>query len=137
MGVEEVELFTGETSATDYPGAVMDCLFCRIASGDVPATVVVETARTIAFRDINPIAPTHALIIPRTHIAHAGVVGPEHGADLAEMMTTAQEVARIDGLSDRGYRLVFNVGEDSGNTVAHLHMHVIGGKPMGWPPFRS
>lgn len=114
----------------------MDCLFCRIVSGDIPATVVVETERTLAFRDINPTAPTHVLVIPRIHLADAAVVEPAHGPDLAEMMTTAQEVARIDGLTDRGYRLVFNVGEDSGNTVAHLHMHVIGGHALGWPPFR-
>lgn len=114
----------------------MECLFCRIVSGDIPATVVIETTRTVAFRDLNPTAPTHVLVIPRRHIDHAGVLTADHAADLAEMMTTAQEVARVDGIDERGYRLVFNVGEDSGNSVGHLHMHVIGGRPLGWPPFR-
>lgn len=114
----------------------MDCLFCRIIAGEIPATKVVETERTLAFRDINPTAPTHVLVIPKAHIPNAGVVTADHGAYLAEMMTTAQAVAATDGLTDRGYRLVFNVGEDSGNTVDHLHMHVIGGRQLGWPPFR-
>lgn len=115
----------------------MECLFCRIVSGDIPASVVVATPRTLAFRDLNPTAPTHVLVIPRVHIDHAGTIRAEHGADLAEMMTTAQEVARIDGIDESGYRLVFNVGDDSGNSVGHVHMHLIGGQPLGWPPFRS
>jgi histidine triad (HIT) family protein len=110
-------------------------LFCRIIRGEIPATVVLESDLSYAFRDINATAPTHVLVVPKRHIDHAGVVQPEDGDTLADMMATAQAVARIDGIASSGYRLVFNVGEDSGNTVNHLHMHVVGGQPMGWPPF--
>ena len=111
-----------------------DCLFCKILAGDIPADVVLETDTTFAFRDINPTAPTHVLVIPREHIVHAGTVNAEHGAVLAEMLDTARRVAEADGIAERGYRLVFNVGRDSGNTVPHLHLHVIGGRGMSWPP---
>jgi histidine triad (HIT) family protein len=113
---------------------VTDCLFCRILAGDVPSTEVMSTAGTYAFRDINPQAPTHVLVIPRVHITDAAGIRPEHGEVLAEMYATAGAVARAEGIDARGYRLVFNVGEDSGNTVPHLHLHVIGGRRMGWPP---
>jgi histidine triad (HIT) family protein len=112
----------------------MDCLFCRIAAGEVPSTEVVSTDTTYAFRDISPTAPTHVLVIPRTHIEHAGVVGADDGQVLAEMLLTAQEVARVEGIAEQGYRLVFNVGEAAMNTVPHLHLHVIGGRSLGWPP---
>ena len=112
-----------------------DCLFCKIVAGSIPATIVVETELSLAFRDINPTAPTHVLVIPREHIAHAAAVEAADGAIVAELLTTARHVATHDGLDERGYRLVFNVGRDSGNTVPHLHLHVIGGRPMGWPPF--
>lgn len=111
------------------------CLFCRIVAGEIPATVVADTERTLAFRDLNPTAPTHVLVIPKRHIANAHEVLPDHAVDVAEMFATAQEVARTEGIDDSGYRLVFNVGEDSGNSVPHLHMHVVGGRRMGWPPF--
>ena len=111
-----------------------DCLFCKILAGEIPATAVLETEGTFAFRDINPTAPTHVLVIPRNHIEHAGAVQPEHGAVLAEMLDTARRVAEGEGIAERGYRLVFNVGKDSGNTVPHLHLHVIGGRGMSWPP---
>ena len=111
-----------------------DCLFCKILAGDIPADVVLETEGTYAFRDINPTAPTHVLVIPRKHIEHAGEVKAEHGAVLAEMLDTARRVAEADGIAEGGYRLVFNVGRDSGNTVPHLHLHVIGGRGMSWPP---
>jgi histidine triad (HIT) family protein len=110
------------------------CLFCKILAGDVPATVVLETERTYAFRDINATAPTHVLVIPREHIANAAEVMPEHGDIVAEMLVTARQVAEADGVAESGYRLVFNVGKDSGNTVPHLHLHVIGGRGMSWPP---
>lgn len=92
------------------------------------------TERTFAFRDLNPGAPTHVLVIPRDHIENAHELRPEHAEVLAEMFATAQEVARRDGIDERGYRLVFNVGDDTGNSVPHLHLHVIGGRVMGWPP---
>lgn len=111
-----------------------DCLFCKILAGDIPADVVLETEGTFAFRDINPTAPTHVLVIPRHHIENAMEVKAEHGAVLAEMLSTARRVAEADGIAEGGYRLVFNVGQDSGNTVPHLHLHVIGGRGMSWPP---
>lgn len=113
----------------------MSCVFCRIVAGEIPSTTVVETQATLAFRDVNPIAPTHVLVIPKRHIANASEIGPADGDVLAEMLIVAKSVAAADGIAAAGYRLVFNVGEDSGNTVAHLHLHVIGGRRMGWPPF--
>ena len=112
-----------------------DCLFCRIVAGEIPADVVTTSDRSVAFRDLHPQAPTHVLVIPRAHIAHAGEVAAEHAADVADLFVTAQQVAAIDGLTERGYRLVFNVGDDSGNSVPHLHLHVLGGRRMGWPPW--
>ena len=111
-----------------------NCLFCKILAGDIRADVVLETEGTFAFRDINPTAPTHVLVIPRVHVANAMEVNSEHGPVLAEMLETARRVAEADGIAERGYRLVFNVGQDSGNTVPHLHLHVIGGRGMAWPP---
>ncbi len=111
-----------------------DCIFCRIVAGDLPSDEVASTERTYAFRDIKPALPVHVLVVPREHIVSAETVTPEHGDLLAAMMTTAQEVARKEGLAERGYRLVFNVGEDAQNSVSHLHMHVVGGRPMEWPP---
>ncbi|HET6810604.1 MAG TPA: histidine triad nucleotide-binding protein [Acidimicrobiales bacterium] len=111
-----------------------DCLFCRILAGEVPATEVMSTPATFAFRDINPQAPSHVLVIPREHITDASSLEPGHGDVLAEMYTMANAVARAEGIDGGGYRLVFNVGEDSGNSVPHLHLHVIGGRRMGWPP---
>ena len=111
-----------------------DCLFCRILAGEVPATEVMSTPGTYAFRDINPQAPTHVLVIPRAHITDASTLDPADGEVLAEMYATANAVARAEGVHAGGYRLVFNVGEDSGNSVPHLHLHVIGGRRMGWPP---
>jgi histidine triad (HIT) family protein len=95
---------------------------------------VLSTDGTYAFRDINAGAPTHVLVIPRQHIDNADMVGPEHGPLLAEMVTTAQAVARQEGINESGYRLIFNVGDDTGNSVPHLHLHVMGGRRMGWPP---
>jgi histidine triad (HIT) family protein len=113
---------------------VSDCLFCRIVAGDIPSTEVHSTERTYAFRDLNPGAPTHVLVVPREHIENAATVESEHADVLAEMLLAARHIARAEGVIDRGYRLVFNVGEDTGNSVPHLHLHVMGGRPMGWPP---
>jgi histidine triad (HIT) family protein len=120
-----------QTSAGEGTG---DCLFCKIIAGDIPSDVVLETDSTFAFRDINPTAPTHVLVIPRDHVENAATVNSQHGEVLAEMLDTARRVAEADGIAERGYRLVFNVGRDSGNTVPHLHLHVIGGRGMSWPP---
>jgi histidine triad (HIT) family protein len=110
------------------------CLFCRIVAGEVPSEAVRQTPLTYAFRDIAPVAPVHVLVVPRRHIEHAGAVTSEHAEELAEMLATAREVAEAEGVADRGYRLVFNVGRDALNSVAHLHLHVLGGRQMGWPP---
>lgn len=106
------------------------CLFCRIVAGEVPGDRVVERADVLAFRDIAPAAPTHVLVVPKRHVADAREVDAEHGPLLAQMFDVANEVARLEGLGN-GYRLVFNVGEHAGQTVLHLHLHVLGGAPLG------
>lgn len=111
-----------------------DCLFCKIVAGDVPSTKVLETDTTFAFRDISPAAPTHVLVVPKDHVTNAHEVTEDHGPVLADMLVTAQEVARAEGVDGSGYRLVFNVGDDALNSVPHLHLHVLGGRRMGWPP---
>ena len=111
-----------------------DCLFCRILAGDIPSTEVASTDTTYAFRDISPGAPTHVLVIPRQHIETADHLRPEHASVLSDVFATAQAVARSEGVAESGYRLVFNVGEDASNSVPHLHLHVIGGRKLGWPP---
>ncbi|MGI8793644.1 MAG: histidine triad nucleotide-binding protein [Acidimicrobiales bacterium] len=111
-----------------------DCLFCRIFAGEIPSTEVASSPRTYAFRDLSPAAPTHVLVVPRDHIENAHTVAASDGEVMAEMLTTAQVVATAEGIADGGYRLVFNVGDAAGNTVPHLHLHVIGGRPLGWPP---
>ena len=111
-----------------------ECLFCRVVAGEVPSTKVAESTRTYAFRDIQPVAPTHVLVVPRDHIGTAADLDEDHGDLLAELFSVARSVAASEGILERGYRLVFNVGEDAANSVGHLHLHVIGGRRMGWPP---
>jgi histidine triad (HIT) family protein len=108
-----------------------DCLFCRIVAGDIPATVVHQTARTLAFRDISPGAPTHVLIIPREHLTDAAAVAAADPTLLAELVTAGASVAAAEGIDASGYRLVFNTGPDSGQTVFHAHLHVLGGAQLG------
>ena len=110
------------------------CLFCRIIRGEVPSQSVLASEHAYAFRDIEPTAPVHVLVIPKRHIADAGAVGPDDGPLLAELLATARRVAEQEGVAGRGYRLVFNVGEDALNSVPHLHLHVLGGRRMEWPP---
>ena len=114
--------------------APADCLFCKILAGDVPSEEVASTENTYAFRDIQPAAPTHVLVIPRRHIENAHHLQASDAEVLAEMFLTAQAVAESEGVAESGYRLVFNVGGDALNSVPHLHLHVIGGQRMGWPP---
>ncbi|MCA1691101.1 MAG: histidine triad nucleotide-binding protein [Acidimicrobiales bacterium] len=111
-----------------------DCIFCKIVAGEVPSEEVASSDGTYAFRDVNPAMPSHVLVVPREHIESAGSLQLDHGQLLAEMFHTAQQVARHEGLADRGYRLVFNVGDDALNSVPHLHLHVLGGRRMEWPP---
>jgi histidine triad (HIT) family protein len=108
----------------------MDCLFCRIVAREIPATVVHETDTTLAFRDIAPQAPTHVVLVPKTHSANA----VELAADaplLAQLFTVAGEIAKAEGVDSSGYRLLFNTGADAGQTVFHAHLHLLGGKQMG------
>ena len=112
------------------------CLFCAIVAGDVPAEIVRSDESTVAFRDINPAAPTHVLVVPRRHITNAATVTPGDAADVAALLVAGKAVADAEGIGaeDRGYRLVFNVGPDALNSVPHLHLHVLGGRTFDWPP---
>jgi histidine triad (HIT) family protein len=114
--------------------ALADCIFCKIAAGEVPAEIVHETEHTVAFRDIQPQAPVHVLVVPRRHVDNAATVTPDDAELVADLLVAARQVADREGVSQSGYRLVFNVGDDAANTVPHLHVHVIGGRRMGWPP---
>lgn len=110
------------------------CLFCRIAAREIPSEIVRESDRVVAFRDTNPQAPTHILLIPKEHITSAAELGDDHGALLAEIVQAATQLARAEGIADGGWRLVTNVGPDAGQSVFHLHVHLLGGRSMGWPP---
>ncbi len=112
----------------------VDCIFCRIVSGDLPAEIVDRSDHAVAFRDLNPQAPVHVLVIPLRHIENAATVEHGDGEVIADMVVLAQRLAQDQGIAERGYRLVFNVGEDATNTVPHLHLHVLGGRSMTWPP---
>lgn len=111
-----------------------DCLFCAIVADDVPATRVLESDRTLAFRDINPQAPTHVLVITKEHHPDVAALAMAGGGLLDEVLVQAHEVARKEGVSDGGYRVVFNTGANAGQTVPHVHAHVLGGRPLSWPP---
>ena len=110
-----------------------DCLFCKIVAGEIPSDRVHEDDEVIAFRDINPRAPTHVLVIPRRHIPDVDALTAEDGPLLARLFAVVRSVAEDAGLG-RGYRVVTNVGPESGQTVFHLHFHLLGGRPMAWPP---
>ncbi|MEY6566383.1 histidine triad nucleotide-binding protein [Streptomyces albidoflavus] len=111
-----------------------DCLFCKIVSGDVPATIVRETDTTVAFRDINPQAPTHILVIPRAHYPDAAALGAAEPTVAADVLREAGEIAAEEGVAETGYRVVFNTGSGAGQTVFHAHAHVLGGRGLQWPP---
>ena len=111
-----------------------DCLFCKIAQRELDATIVAETANVMAFRDISPAAPTHVLVIPKEHLANVGDLASGREALLQELFSMVHSVAGSEGLVDSGYRVVSNVGREGGQTVDHLHLHVLGGRSMGWPP---
>lgn len=111
----------------------MDCIFCKIAAGEIPSTKVYEDDTVVAFRDLDPQAPTHVLIIPKEHIPSADALTEENAAIVAHIFLVAKEIAAKEGL-DAGYRIVNNCGEDGGQTVKHLHFHLLGGRQMAWPP---
>jgi histidine triad (HIT) family protein len=111
-----------------------DCLFCRIARGEIPADVVFSDEHVVCFRDISPKAPTHLLLIPREHIASAAELTEDHGPLLGRLFAAAARVAREAGVVERGFRLVTNAGPGAGQSVDHLHFHLLGGRSLGWPP---
>ncbi|HEX3244898.1 MAG TPA: histidine triad nucleotide-binding protein [Chloroflexota bacterium] len=112
----------------------MTCLFCSIVAGEIPATIVFQNDELIAFRDINPQAPTHVLVIPRAHRETPGDLGADDEALMGRVVRASAEVARQEGIADSGYRLIMNAGPDANQTVPHIHVHVLGGRAMGWPP---
>ena|SRR3990167_1502089 len=114
--------------------APLDCLFCSIAKHEIPAHIVFENNELLAFRDRNPVAPTHILIIPKRHIANLNDIDTADTTLLGDMILTAKQIAHTEGLSEAGYRLNLNINRDGGQTIYHLHLHLLGGRPMTWPP---
>ena len=110
------------------------CLFCKILSGDIPADIIYESDTALAFRDINPQAPTHVLIIPRKHIATINDIEDADQAIVGSLYTAAKSIAAAEGLTDEGYRAVMNCNEAAGQSVFHIHLHLLGGRPLSWPP---
>jgi histidine triad (HIT) family protein len=111
-----------------------DCLFCRIIRKEIPAAIVYEDDRLLAFNDINPQAPLHALVIPKRHIDSLNALSGEDDALVGEMIRRAAAIAREKGYADRGYRTVFNTNAEAGQTVFHIHLHILAGRGLGWPP---
>jgi histidine triad (HIT) family protein len=111
-----------------------ECIFCRIAAGEVPSTMVHEDEEIVAFRDLSPQAPTHILIIPRKHVPSVTDLEAGEDAVTGRLVRVAGEIAAKEGISEPGYRLVVNCGKDAGQAVGHLHVHLLGGRRMGWPP---
>lgn len=110
------------------------CVFCKIAAGTIDADVVFEDDKVIAFRDLNPQAPTHILIIPRNHVSTINDLTQAEVADAGHLFLAAKAVAKQEGLHDKGYRVVMNCMEGAGQSVFHIHMHLLGGRPLSWPP---
>jgi len=111
-----------------------DCLFCKIVAGDIPADKVFENKNVYAFRDIDPKAPKHILIIPKEHIATTNDLTEAHKTLMGEIMLVAKEIAEQEGVAELGYRTVFNCNSDGGQAVYHIHLHLLGGRHMNWPP---
>ncbi|HNP64687.1 MAG TPA: histidine triad nucleotide-binding protein [Woeseiaceae bacterium] len=111
-----------------------DCLFCKIVAGDIPADVVYESDTAVAFRDINPQAPTHVLVIPRKHIATLNDIEESDEALVGSLYSAAREIAAAEGIAEAGYRAVMNCNAAAGQTVFHIHLHVLGGRSLKWPP---
>jgi histidine triad (HIT) family protein len=111
-----------------------ECVFCRIVRGQIPSRKVWDDDAIVAFEDLNPKAPTHVLLVPRKHIATVNDLGPADDALIGRMHRVAADVARERGLAERGYRLVLNCNADAGQTVFHVHLHLLGGRALGWPP---
>ncbi len=111
-----------------------DCLFCKMVTGDIKPDVVYENDAVLAFRDLNPQAPVHILIIPKKHIATIADITEEDTVLMGEILLAAKKVAQLEGLSDTGYRTVFNCKQDGGQEIYHIHLHLLGGRAMTWPP---
>jgi len=111
-----------------------ECLFCKMVSGVIPCDKVHENEYVLAFRDIDPKAPTHILIIPKKHITTLNEINENDQELLGELLLTAKKIAKDEGIDTSGYRTVFNCNSDGGQTVFHIHMHLLGGRPMAWPP---
>jgi len=111
-----------------------DCLFCKIRDGEIPGDIVYQDDEVLAFRDVNPQAPTHVLVIPRKHIATTNDLGEADAAVVGKMMLAAKKIAADEGFAQEGYRLVLNCNEGAGQTVFHIHMHLLGGRRLTWPP---
>lgn len=111
-----------------------DCIFCKIAAGEIPADIVHQDDLVVAFRDVNPKAPTHVLLIPRRHVASAVELTGTDSEMLGRLFNVAAQVARDAGVAEKGYRMVTNVGAGAGQSVHHLHFHLLGGRSLGWPP---
>lgn len=112
----------------------MNCLFCKIIHEEIPVHKIFENDQFLAFRDINPQAPHHVLIIPKKHIRSLNEANAEDEVLLGQLLLTAQKVAKQEGLMDKGYRLVINTNDDGGQTVYHIHLHILGGRQLTWPP---
>ena len=112
----------------------MDCLFCKIIAGEIPSAKVYENDKVYAFRDISPEAPVHVLIVPKAHIASANELTAENADVITDIFLAAKEIAAQEGIAEGGYRIVNNCGEDGGQTVQHLHFHMLGGRSLAWPP---
>ena len=119
---------------TPQSNADTDCLFCKIRDGQIPATIVYRDQRALAFRDIGPKAPLHLLVIPLEHVATLAEADPGHEALLGHLMLVGAQLARDAGHGDKGFRVVMNSGVGAGQTVFHLHLHVLAGRSFGWPP---
>ena len=114
--------------------AEQNCIFCKIVAGEIPSQKIYEDERAFAFRDINPHAPTHALVIPRSHIATLDAAGEADEALLGHLLRVAAQVAHSEGHAEGGFRTVINNGADAGQTVFHIHVHLLGGRRLTWPP---
>jgi len=111
-----------------------DCIFCKIARGQIPARIIEDGSDLLAFRDIDPKAPVHVLIIPRSHIGSLNEVDDSSAGLASRMLLMAKRLAAQEGIAESGYRLVLNTGPDGGQSVDHMHLHLLGGRPLGWPP---
>lgn len=111
-----------------------DCLFCKMVAGEIKPNTVYEDDDVLAFRDINPQAPTHVLVIPKTHISTLNDLQPDNAALVGKLFLVARQIAQADGIAERGYRTVMNCNREAGQSVFHIHLHVLGGRGMHWPP---